>query len=59
MSIVTLVCTLSHIYFSSKQVTKQARKHNELLHADFVARMAALVHDPVMLMFADESLVDK
>ena len=44
---------------SSKAVTKEAHEHNDLLHADFVARMAALVHDPVMLMFADESSVDK
>lgn len=59
VSLATLVRTLRRMHYSNKAVTKVAHERDDLRRAAFMNRIAEIITDPYMLMFADESAVDK
>jgi transposase len=59
VTIPTVVRTLKQVAISKKQVSVRAVERNELLCAVFMNRLGALVRDPNMLMFLDESAKDE
>jgi transposase len=58
VSIPTLVRTLQHLQYSSKQVSAQAAERNDMLRAAFMNQIALEVPNMDMIMFSDESAKD-
>ena len=59
VSLTCLIRTLRRMHYSSKAVIKAAAERDDLLRAAYMNYIAVEVPDPSMLMFADESAVDR
>lgn len=59
VSVSTILRTLHRFHFSHKSISARALERNALLRSAFMNRIATIVPDPNMLMFADEAARDR